>query len=133
MVAYLDANIFIYAFMRDQKYGASCARILREVQEGEREVSCSTVVLLECVHVFKKFARKSRIDVGRMTDAILTLPIKWLDVNAFLIRRSADETRLSGADAVHLATMEAYNISQIISTDKDFENVGIQRIDPLKS
>ncbi len=133
MVAYLDTNIFIYAFTHDPTYGAACAKILREVQQGKREVSCSTVVLLEFVHVLKKFARKSKIDVGYMTDAVLALPIKWIDLNLFLIRRSADERRLSGADAVHLVTMDAANISQIISADKDFDGFAVKRIDPLKA
>ena len=67
-------------------------------------------------------------------DAVLSLPIVWLDLNFLTIKRATEyDYDISGVDYIHTSTMELNSITKIISADKDFDQVDfIQRIDPLE-
>lgn len=139
MTEYLDTNILVYAIERHPEYGKSCKEILIDIYAGKRKVCCSVLVLVELISVLRKIntqlrkTGKDQLDVRANVDAVLSLPINWVDLNLFVIKRSAEyEYAISGPDCIHIATMEVENITRIISADRDFEKVDfVKRVDPL--
>ena len=67
-------------------------------------------------------------------EAILSLPITWLDLDIFVIETaSALDYGVSGVDYLHFASIEANSIREIISADLEIDEVNsIKRTDPLE-
>jgi len=136
---YLDTNVIIYAIENHQKYGQSCKKILLDVQSNKLKVYSSVLVLVEVINVIKKINRELEklnqklLDIRKNIDAILSLPIIWLDIDFVTIKKASEyDYKISGIDYIHVATMEINSIRNIISADEDFDKVEfIKRTDPL--
>lgn len=137
---YLDTNVIIYAVENHPKYGAKCRKILEDLEAGKLEVCCSSLVLVEVMSALVKINKILRgrgereLDIRKNIDAILSLPIRWLEVSPMLIRRASEcEYPVSGVDYVHLASMELNGVENVISADKELDKVvWVKRIGPLK-
>ena len=137
---YIDTNIFIYAIENHPKYGTVCKKILEDVESEKLKVSASILVLVEIINVLTKInkilkrERKRILDLEANIEAILSLPIKWIDLNFFVIERASEYTYdVNGVDYIHIATMEISSINEIISADGDLDRIKtIKRIDPLR-
>ncbi|MBI4162745.1 MAG: type II toxin-antitoxin system VapC family toxin [Candidatus Aenigmarchaeota archaeon] len=132
---YIDTNIFVYAIENHPKYGVSCKKILEDVENKKIDVACSTLVLTELINVLVKIKKVAgdKLNVKESISAVLSLPINWTDMSIFIIENAASyKYNVSGADYIHIATMEMNSISKIISADGDFDKVdNVKRIDPL--
>ncbi len=137
---YLDTNVIGYAIENHPKYGAACKNILGEIITERIKVAASMLVLVELIGVIKKInktlskAGLPELDLRANVDAVLSLPIMWVEIEFFLIKHAAGYSyNISGADHTHLATMELNGIHEIISADADFDKVEfVKRIDPLE-
>lgn len=137
---YLDTNIIIYAIENHPKYEKKCKNILEDIESEKLKAGCSVLVLVEIINVLTKLnkvlkEKKERtLDTRKNIDAVLSLPIIWLDVNFAVIKKASDyDYNMPGADYVHIATMELNSIKKIISADADFDEAEfIDRIDPLE-
>lgn len=137
---YLDTNIIIYAMENHKKYGNACTKILLDVQKEKTKCTASMQVLVESINVMLKINKllraegEKQLDIRKSIDAIMSLPIVWLDINFSVIKRAAEyDYAVSGADYIHIATMEINGIKKIISADAELERVDIiKRIDPLR-
>lgn len=137
---YLDTNVIIYAIENHPRYGKKCRRILEDIESERLKASCSALVLVETINVLLRLNKvlKGReeniLDVRKNIDAILSLPIIWIDLNFAIIKRASEYNyNMPGADYIHIASMELNSIAKIISADTDFNAVEfIKRIDPLK-
>lgn len=137
---YLDTNVIGYAIESHQKYGKSCKVILEDIQTGKLKAACSILVLSELIGVVGKINKELRklgrpeLDIRANIDAVLSLPIIWLDLEIFIIKRAAEFSQnISGADKVHSASMEINGVNEIISADVDFDEMTfLRRIDPLE-
>jgi len=138
-VRYLDTNVIIYAIESHPKYGEKCKDILKAVENAELEVCASTMILVEVINVLCKLnrilekAQKEKLNIRKNIDAILSLPIKWIELDFAIIRRASEYTfKVSGIDYVHAASMELNLVNEVISADKDLDKIDfIKRIDPL--
>jgi len=138
-VKYLDTNVIIYAIESHPKYGEKCRDILKAVENAELEVCASTLILVEVINVLCKLNRileegqKEKLNVGKNIDAILSLPIKWIELDFAIIRRASEyQFKVSGIDYIHAASMELSLVNEVISADKDLDKIDfIKRIDPL--
>ncbi len=137
---YLDTNIIGYAIEDHEKYGSSCKKILNDVQCGKIKVCCSILVLVELINVIKKINKelkkkgRTELEMRANIDAVLSLPIQWVEMEMFIIKRAAEYNyNIAGADYIHIATMEVNGVYEILSADADF-NVPqhLKRIDPLE-
>ena len=136
---YLDTNVIGYAIESHPKYGAKCKRILEDVQNNKLKVAASLLILVELIGVIRKINKelqkqgRQQLDVKANIDAVLSLPIVWLELEFFIIKRAAEYSyNIPGADYVHLASMEVNSIKEIISADEDFDKADVLRIDPLE-
>ena len=138
---YLDTNVIIYAIERHPKYGEKCKDILKAVEDTKLKVCASTLVLVEVINVLCKLnrileeARKEKLNIRKNIDAILSLPIKWIELDFAIIRRASEyEFKVSGIDYVHVASMELNLVNEIISADEELNKIDfIRRINPLTS
>ena len=138
-MTYLDTNVIIYAIENHPKYGKRCKRILEDIESEKLKVCCSVLVLVETINVLIKVNKVLRekkekpLNINENIDAILSLPITWLDLNFSIIKKASEYNyNVSGADYIHIATMELNSVGKIISADKDFDEVEfIKRVDPL--
>ncbi len=138
-MTYLDTNVIIYAIENHLKYGKRCKRILEDIESEKLKVCCSVLVLVETINVLIKVNKVLRekkekpLNINENIDAILSLPITWLDLNFSIIKKASEYNyNVSGVDYIHIATMELNSVGKIISADKDFDEVEfIKRVDPL--
>lgn len=133
---YIDTNIFVYATENHPKYGNDCKRVLEDIMNKNIDGCCSTLILAELLNVFVKMRKltKGKVDVKGSIQAVLSLPIKWFDIDFFLLVNAAEYNyNISGIDYIHVATMEINAIKKVISADAELDKVDfIQRINPLE-
>ena len=140
LMQYIDTNVIIYAIENHPKYGKACKKILEDVESGTLEVSASILVLVELINVLVKINKilkkqgKKALNLKDNTEAVLSLPITWIDLDFFIIEKASEyRYNINGVDYVHIATMEINSISEIISADEDLDVIKtIERTDPLK-
>ena|SRR3990172_4674177 len=129
---YLDSNVVFYSVISDREFGESCARILREVDDGSIRVAASVLVVAELANAVRKIGRAREME--RVAAALTSLPVRFQDLTESLVMEGVRIARSSGIspyDGIHAATMAALGIQTILSADADFDKVpGIRRIDP---
>lgn len=136
---YLDTNVIIYAIESHPKYGEKCKDILKAVENAELEICASTLILVEVINVLCKLnmileaAHKEKLNIRKNIDAMLSLPIKWIELDFAIIRRASEyQFRVSGTDYLHVASMELNLVNEVISADEELDKIDfIKRIDPL--
>lgn len=136
---YLDTNIIVYALENHPKYGSACRKILVDIESGRLKACASMLVLIEMINVLTKLNKilhetgKERLNIPRNVEAVLSLPIVWLELNFYVIKKAAEyDHNVSGVDYVHLAAMELNSVTKIISADAELSRIEfIKRIDPL--
>ena len=101
------------------KYGKACAKILLDVENERLKVHSSLLVLIETINVLIKINKtlkdkgEKQLNVRENIDAILSLPIVWMDINFPVIRYAAEyDYNVSGVDYIHIATMEINGIKK---------------------
>ncbi len=99
---YLDTNIIVYAVENHPKYGERCKNILEDVESEKLRVSCSMLVLAELLSVFKKLNKvlsgqgRKELVIEDNVEAVLSLPISWIDLDFLIIERASTYTFTSG-------------------------------------
>ena len=137
---YVDTNVIIYAIDNHPRYGASCRKILEDVQESRLEAACSVLVLVVLINVLKKIddtlsrERKSILNLGANIEAVMSLPVTWLDLDFLVIERASSYSYdVGGIDYVHISSMELNSITEIISADRELDRIRIlTRVDPVE-
>ena len=127
---YIDSNIFIFASMDKRKLGENCRKIIKLINEQKISCAASFLIIDEVMWILKKnVGRESAI---KITKAMLSMPIKWIEVDKSVIIKMIDvfkKTILDPRDAIHIASMKELGISSIVSEDNDFDKVdGIERV-----
>jgi len=135
---FLDANVFIYAFLKtrhklkaeDQAIKEAAERIISRVNDGERVMT--TVVHMSEVFNFVEdwlpIDEALRLEGGLLSnDAIEVKPV---DREAYISSIDLAKESLIGLnDALAISVMRKNRISEVYSFDKDFEKIkGIERV-----
>ncbi len=134
MTAFVDAAILMYAAGSDHPLREPCARVVRRIRDGSLDATTSVEVIQEIVRRYISIGRPDA--AGALASETLDLFSPVLPVSHALMRRVPDLVarypRLQGRDIVHIATCIHEGITEIISTDKGFDQVAeVKRIDPL--
>ena len=114
--------------------GQNCRDIIKLINKKKIICASSFLVLDEVIWILKKkVGKNSSIEI---TKAILTMPIKWIEINKSIIIKMLDiyeNTKLDPRDAIHISSMNEIGLSVIVSEDDDFDKVdGIERMNALK-
>jgi predicted nucleic acid-binding protein len=131
---FLDANIFMYAAGKPHAFKQPCQEILQAVEANQLPAATNVEVMQELLYRYHHIKLLDRgIQLCRyILDYPLTiLPVSPADI-ALALEVLSQTKALPPRDAIHAATMQNNNITQILSADKHFDHLeGIQRLDPL--
>ncbi len=135
-VAFIDANVPIYAAGRDHPYKAPCIQILHLVAENPDRFITNAEIFQELLH---RYLASGRWALGRevvhsFAELMYGLIEPVYGEDALLAASLADTSPgVSARDLVHAAVMRRLEVRWIISADRDFDRVhGIERLDPLQ-
>ena len=146
---FIDANIFLYEILDHWKYAESCNSFLEHINMGKYHAVMSVLICNEVFHrvviaeVVEKYdiGPKSAVnylkknweivkELNKAWDAILNinaienLEIVEIDREVFGVAlKYSKKYGLLSNDAIHLATMEKYRITNIATNDNDFKRV----------
>ena len=127
---YFDSNIFIFAAIDRGKLGKSCRDIMKLIDNQGISAAASYTVVDEVLWVLKKNIGKA--DAIKITKAMLSMPIRWIEVNEPVILGTLEifeRSKLDPRDSIHISSMKNMGLTTIVSEDKDFDGVaGIERI-----
>ena len=134
-VAFIDANVPIYAAGRAHTHKAPCAEILRLVAENPLSFVTDAEVLQELVH---RYLAQDRWTLGRevLRSFALVMQDRIEPVYAEDILAAGDladrHPAVSSRDLVHAAVMIRLEVEQVVSADTDFDRLpGTTRLDPM--
>jgi predicted nucleic acid-binding protein len=133
---FVDANIFLRYLTQDPPNQAqACHGLFLKAQRNEIELTTSEAIISEVVYVLssKRLYGLTREDIRNSLYPLLTLSgLKLAGRSVFL--RALDlyvAYRLDFEDALAIAHMEHNKISEILTYDREFDQVaGVQRIEP---
>lgn len=151
---FIDANIFIYIIVEDEKYVDKCQKLLENTVDGEIRSFTSVLVLNEVTHKLMtlELAEKMNIPPHRVMSEVRddskllkkidetwkniirilkidNLTVLDTDMNTFLTGSDiAKENNLLITDSMHLATMNAYGIETMATTDKRIKESKIVQV-----
>ena len=134
MEVFLDANVFLYAAGRDDRFGVPCRQILTAVERGMLAATTDAEVVQEVLHVVGR--RMGAAMAADAADAVLDLIDEPIAVTGYVMRDAAALLRrqpaLSVRDAVHAACMRAAECTVVVSADRHFDLLPwLRRVDPL--
>ena len=133
-VAFIDANVPIYAAGREHPYKQPCAKILLMMAETPAPFITDSEVLQELLHYYLASGRWSLgQEVFRAFSEAMQGRIEPVHAEDILsAANSADNyPRVSSRDLVHVAVMRRLGVNRVISADTDFDYLpGIERLDP---
>lgn len=130
---YLDTNIFIRFFIRDnKKMSSDCANLMSAVRQGEVDARTSALTLAEVQWVLGSFYSFPKAQVIRALKIIAPLSESFAD-----IPRSVDAVSLYEMHSTKFvdALIASHRCVQsgkttVISYDKDFDKIGVKRVEP---
>ena len=135
---YVDTNIFIRYFTRDdQEKAEACYLLFEKANRNEATLTTSELVIAEVVFILssKRLYNLSRQDVRIRLYPILSLPgLRLAHKQQYL--RALDlysNYTIDFEDALSVAFMERNEIAEIYSYDRDFDTIdgsSIVRIEP---
>jgi predicted nucleic acid-binding protein len=135
-VAFIDANVPIYAAGKPHRLKRPCAQILLLVAEHPDAFTTDAEVLQELLHRYLalRLWPQGR-DVLQRFQELMEGRVE--PVHAADIGRAAETAGqvqdLSARDLLHAAIMQRLGVRRIISADADFDRVPhIERLDPAK-
>jgi predicted nucleic acid-binding protein len=121
---FIDSNVIIYSFYENENT-LSCQQVLKEGGITD------TFALAEAFHHIERSTDRKRAQSA--IRAILKQNIKICSVDIAVIFQAikkSQKTKLSFYDLIHYTCAVHTNCSEIISYDKDFNNLDIPRKEP---
>ncbi len=143
---FIDTNIFLYDISSHSVYGEPCKEFLKRVERNEVEGKTSVVVLNELLHklILGEVSKKRSITLSQTFDYIKKNPDVLSSLEAYDIiekiekmqnltilevapaifasaREYMKKFKLMSNDALNAATCKVYGITNIATSDADFE------------
>ena len=128
---FIDSNVPMYLVGAAHPHKFDARRLLEEaIANGERLVS-DAEVLQEILHRYVAIDRRAAIQPA--FDVLLGVVDEVFPVDVASVERAKailyGKPRLSARDAIHLATMEANNVTRVMTFDTGFDGFpGVERV-----
>ena len=130
---FIDTNVPIYATGREHSYKEVCLDILFKIAKGDIDACTDAEVHQELYYYYwvRGLADKGlEVSAQFLASVPDVLPITRVDLERALELGKSYPYMLP-RDWIHLATMLNHGISEIVTADKHFDNLGgIVRLDP---
>ena len=133
---YIDSNVFLYPVLYDSEAIVEARKskeFLLKIAQGGVEACTATVTWDEVVWVIRKiFAFDPSMEVGKK---LLSFPnLRLLGVKngtIYTAQELMEKYKIKPRDAIHAATALENKVTEIVSYDKDFDEInGINRTEP---
>ncbi len=133
---YIDSNVFLYPVLYDSEAVVEARKskeFLLKIAQGGVEACTATVTWDEVVWVIRKiFAFDPSMEVGKK---LLSFPnLRLLGVKngtIYTAQELMEKYKIKPRDAIHAATALENKVTEIVSYDKDFDEInGINRTEP---
>ena len=128
---FVDSNVPMYLIGADTSRKAAARRLLERAIVDDEPLATDVEVLQEVLHRYLVIEQHEAI--GPAWEAIVGVvdvihPVEVEDVSRAR-RLIAAATSLSARDALHVAVMQRYGITRILSFDSGFDGIlGIERV-----
>lgn len=122
---FIDANIIAYASYNNERQN-HCQNILRE----ENNVS-DTLALAEAFNIIELQIGREAAILAIKSILRSTIEISNIDVNTIFeaLKKAEQYKQLKFIDLLHYTVASLKKCESIVSYDKDFDNLEIQRVD----
>ncbi|MFA6329079.1 MAG: type II toxin-antitoxin system VapC family toxin [Candidatus Micrarchaeia archaeon] len=132
-MAYVDANIFIFAIAKDAPQSDACLSILDAIVRGKISATTCALTWDEVIHAVKR--NKGQAEAVAAGEALLAIPrLKIIPADRktlALAQKICTTYRNSPRDSIHAACAILAGESEIYSFDSDFDKVGeLKRKEP---
>jgi predicted nucleic acid-binding protein len=119
---FVDSNIPMYAAGKEHPNKAASIEILESISEGSLMGITSTEVFQEILYRYQAI---DLLDKGfEVFDNFSGIIDETLSINSSIMREARnilEDKKISTRDAIHVATMDYYDISYIASHDRHFQ------------
>ena len=133
VVVFVDTNVFLRILTGDQaRMSGDSKRLIERAESGEVELHTSHLVLAEIVWTLGSQYGVARAEIAAMMRDLLGLRSLHVDHKEML----GDAIDLFAAanvdfiDAYHAVDVRRRGIDRIVSYDKDFDRLGVPRVEP---
>lgn len=131
----LDTNVFLRFLTADQEQMAEdCRRLFERAEDGEFQLHTSHLALAEIVWTLQSYYRVPRGEVAAMLRDLLALRSLRVDQKEML-REVVDlyaSTNVDFIDAYHALDARRRGMDRICSYDRDFDSLGVDRVEPAE-
>lgn len=132
---FLDTNVFLRFLTADQEQMAEdCRRLFERAEDGEFQLHTSHLALAEIVWTLQSYYRVPRGEVAAMLRDLLALRSLRVDQKEML-REVVDlyaSTNVDFIDAYHALDARRRGMDRICSYDRDFDSLGVDRVEPAE-
>ncbi len=135
MVYFIDTNVFIRVLeLENEKMFEDCSGVLRLIRDGEIKALTSNLVLSEVVWVLGSFYNEGKEKVIKGLNSIINIAnLKIIDKfnsNESLDLYSNHSVKYIDSLICTIPEIKSKKMT-VISYDKDFDKLGVKRIEPL--
>ncbi len=134
-VVFVDVNVPMYAAGKPHVYKEACVWLLTEIADGRLPAAIDTEIIQEILYRYGSL-RRWDIAVQMSTSLMDVMPVVYsiqiVDMyTAVELAARYGPQGIKARDLIHAAVMQNNGLTQIISTDKHFDQIeGIVRLDP---
>jgi predicted nucleic-acid-binding protein len=130
---FVDTNVFLrFLTADDERTAMDCKQLFERAEANDLELHTSHLALAEIVWTLQSYYRVSRLDVAAMIRDLLGLRSLRVDQKEML-RAVVDLYEASNVDfidAYHALDLRRRGIDRICSYDRDFDSLGVARVEP---
>ncbi len=129
---FIDANVFIIAYMDSHERGKRARALLEKIRNGEQNAVTSALVMNEALYRLKELKGIAMMErIYRNISSFENLTILPIDGKTVGASMAYIRDGLEVSDAFHAATMKNANVDVICSFDPHFDKAkGIKRREP---
>ena len=133
---YIDSNVFLYPIIYDSKVIIEAKKskdFLFKIAQGDAEACTATITWDEIAWVIRKlFGFELSAEASKKLLAFPNLKLLGIRKSTvFKAQELMEKYKMKPRDAIHAATALENKITEIVSFDKDFDEVKeIKRIEP---
>jgi predicted nucleic acid-binding protein len=119
----LDTNIWVSGFDPEDPFHAECFPLMQKIFDGQIEVACPTLVLVETACTLFRRTRNSLLVKQIQQELVRKPSITWHEVSLAVARRACQlgmETGLKGGDAIILLAAKDLGLP-LLTKDKEIQ------------
>ncbi len=134
-VVFVDVNVPMYAAGKPHVYKEACVWLLTEIADGRLPAAIDTEIIQEILYRYGSLRRwdiavQMSISLMDMMPVVYSIQIVDMYTAVELAARYGPQG-IKARDLIHAAVMQNNGLTQIVSTDKHFDQIeGIVRLDP---